>query len=358
MANKCNITENDKILFGSGGSTAIIIITKTNRVFKMFPIFYWTNSENIQIQTNIKRQKKGIDEEINIGKQITFHIIDKNISPHFVKYIGYNNCIKASKIFSDCPSYIEMLKSKKDNKKCSMIYRQFPLVKLYDSYKVYEIEYCDYECKAFLQDISTKSIEQMKYYLDIFLFQICYTLVKTNEKYPYFQHGDLFIRNVLGQHETNTGKYYAYTYNNKEYMVPQTLFMPKINDYGLSNLDKKYHLNKLEKNKTYIDFYNLVFDIYNQNDFGAKSLYTLCIKNKRKLEFLDKYFRTFFNVNQYKQLRKTDNGKRAMNWNWHKLLNDELANLLEIVDLSELLNNYFYKIFAYKQQDIISNKFG
>ena len=46
-----------------------------------------------------------------------------------------------------------------------------------------------------------------------------------------------------------------------------------------------------------------------------------------------------------------------MNWNWHKLLNDELANLLEIVDLSELLNNYFYKIIAYKQQDIITNKF-
>jgi hypothetical protein len=141
-------------------------------------------------------------------------------------------------------------------------------------------------------------------------------------------------------------------------MVPQALFMPKINDYCLSNLDKKYHLNKLEKNKTYIDFYNLVFDIYNQNDFGAKSLYTLCIKNKNKLEFLDKYFRTFFNVSKYKQLRKTDNGKRAMNWNWHKLLNDELANLLEIADLSELLDNYFYKIFAIKEQNIISNNFG
>ena len=50
MANKCNITENDKILFGSGGSTAIIIITKTNRVFKMFPIFYWTNSASVHFK--------------------------------------------------------------------------------------------------------------------------------------------------------------------------------------------------------------------------------------------------------------------------------------------------------------------
>ena len=40
-----------------------------------------------------------------------------------MKFIGYNNCVNAEKIFSDCPSYKDFLTSKKVNEKCNNKYK-------------------------------------------------------------------------------------------------------------------------------------------------------------------------------------------------------------------------------------------
>ena len=123
--------------------------------------------------------------------------------------------------------------------------------------KVLEIEYCNYSCKDFLIDISKLSEIEMEKYLDIFFFQIIYTIVSIQKIYPYFTHNDLFIRNILGLREKDNGNYYTYTFNDKNYYINQKLFYPKINDFGKTNLNEKYKKVKLYKSQ-YKDIYNLL----------------------------------------------------------------------------------------------------
>ena len=87
MSNKCNIKKDDKLYFGSGGSTAIIAITTDKRVFKFFPIYYW--NDDINKKVSISDFKKHISCEAGVGKVLTKKIVDKNISPHFYGGLGF-----------------------------------------------------------------------------------------------------------------------------------------------------------------------------------------------------------------------------------------------------------------------------
>ena len=71
---------------------------------------------------------------------------------------------------------------------------------LQEKYKVLEIEYCDYSCEKFIQDVSILPTILMEQYLDIFFFQIIYTIMITQKVFPYYCHNDLFIRNVMRIH--------------------------------------------------------------------------------------------------------------------------------------------------------------
>ena len=235
---KCLINDDDVLLFGDGGSTAIVVITKDKRIYKIFTLYNYLL--NVDLKNDIKRNNKMVDNEINIIKLITENIVNKNISHHYVKYIGSNNCTNASLLFNKCPkSYIEFMKidDEKKTKMCKMFYKRYPGAILDNKYKVVEVEYCDYSCSDFIKNVSLLSIFEMETYLDIFFFQIIYTIVLTQKKYPYFVHGDLFIRNILGTKEKDNGNYYVYKFNNKKYFVPQKNFFPKINDFGLTNLN-------------------------------------------------------------------------------------------------------------------------
>lgn len=340
----CSIGNKDQIVFGNGGSTAIIVITPETKVYKMFTIFDLvldTESEH-----NIQDSNKKAITEINIYKSITKNIINKKVSPHFVKYIKSHECDNAKQLFDSCPdSYVKFLKLTNEQKTniCKKYYMNYPNINVIDTYNVIEIEYCDYSCADYIQDISHLPEIDMEKYLDILFFQLIHTIISTQDIYKYFTHNDLFMRNILGKREKDNGNYYVYVYNDKKYYVPQKKFFPKINDFGFTNLNDKYKNTKLYESK-YKDIYNIMYDIYDGNGLGSQSLIKLCKDNATKLLFVKKYFSNFFNVNMidYYVSQASEN----MDWDWSNIVDDEFMKSIEMRDPIDLLNNYFYNIFS------------
>lgn len=348
---KCDIDKDDKILLGDGGSTAIIVLSK-DKVYKFFTIFTWISSKDKKkINKQIKYQQKRTDNEIAIYKELTNNIINKNISHHFVKYYGENRCDNASKLFKECPSYNEFLKinKEKQNKLCLDKYKDYPASKLDEKYRVLEIEFCNYSCGDFIKDISKLGVLEMEKMLDIFFFQIMYTIVSTKKKYPYFSHNDLFMRNILGNKEKDNGNYYTYEINNKKYYVPQKIFFPKINDFGITNLNEKYHDSILFKSDIK-DVYNILLDVYNGGNLGATSLMELCKEDENKIKFLKKYFGNYFDIDTIDVYLA--NNKDIMDWSWNNILDEEFMKSIKINSPTYLLDSYFYNIFGKINENI------
>ena len=189
---KCSIDDTDTVVFGDGGSTAIIVITKDKRVYKIFTLYNLTHT--IELDISLKIQNIKVSNEIEIYKLLTKNITDKNISNHIVKYINSNNCNNAKSLFNKCPkSYIEFIKLAEDQKikLCNIFFRGHPHRKINDKYKVIEIEHCDYSCADYIRDVSNLPEIDMEKYLDIFFFQIIHTILSIQKVYPYFTHNDL-----------------------------------------------------------------------------------------------------------------------------------------------------------------------
>ena len=270
---KCSIDDTDKILFGDGGSSAIIAITKDKRVYKIFTLYNFTL--DIQLDKQIKDKNILVNNEIEIYKLLTKNIIDKNISNHIVKYKNSNSCNNAKSLFKKCPkSYVEFMNLAEDQKTkmCNQFFRGHPIKKINDKYKVIEIEHCDYSCADFIKDVSKLPEIDMEKYLDIFFFQIIHTILSIQKVYPYFTHNDLFMRNILGLREKDNGNFYTYNFNKKKYYVPQKKFFPKINDFGLTNLNDEYKDIKLYKSE-YKDIYIILFLMYIMVEIWVQQVY-------------------------------------------------------------------------------------
>ena len=184
---KCHINDSDVVLFGDGGSSAIIIITKDKRAYKIFTLYNFTSST--KLNREIKDKNKSVKNEIKICKILTKKIVDKNISNHIVRYINSHKCSDAKSLFLKCPkSYVEFMKldADKKTKMCVKLFRDHPYLKLDNEYKVVEIEYCDYSCADFIKDVSKLSEFEMEKYLDIFFFQIIHTILSIQKSFPYF----------------------------------------------------------------------------------------------------------------------------------------------------------------------------
>jgi len=349
---KCKIDESDLVLFGDGGSTAIIIITKDKKVYKVFTLYNFI--PDIELKKQIKDQNIRVDNEIKIYELLTKNIVEKNITQHIVKYINTNKCNNAKSLFTKCPQkYTEFLKIKDEekNKMCKQYYRGYPEKKLNSEYKVAEIEYCDYSCVDFIKDVSELPNIEMELYLDIFFFQIIYTILSIQKVFPYFTHNDLFMRNILGKSEKDNGNYYTYKFNKKIYTVPQKKFFPKINDFGLTNLNEKYKDVKLYKSK-YKDIYNIIFDVYDGGNLGSMSLTELCKEKPDKLKFLKKYFNNYFDTKVIDEYKEKSKGN--MNRDWSNILDDDFLKSIKMANPNDLMNNYFYNIFNKSGEEIAS----
>jgi len=134
---KCYIDDTDIVLFGEGGSTSIIVITKDKRVYKIFTLYNYILDINLDKQ--IRDNNKRVNNEIKIYELLTKNIIDKDISKHIVRYINSNKCNNAKTLFKKCPnSYVEFIKLDQDQKTkmCDQLFRNHPHKKLYNEYKV------------------------------------------------------------------------------------------------------------------------------------------------------------------------------------------------------------------------------
>lgn len=340
---KCEISRTDKIFFGEGGSSAIVIITESKKVYKVFIQYEWKEDIDIKIKKKIK--ERNIENEINIYRELTKNIIKPGISAHYVKYVGDHICSGAKELFKDCPkSYSEFMKIAKDkkNKMCERYFRGHPTAKVVSKYRVIEIEHCDYSCADYIKDISKLPGIEMEKYLDILFFQITYTIVATQDKYPYFTHNDLFIRNILGKREKDNGNYYTYNLNEMVFYVPKKKFYPKISDFGFSNLNGNNKNIELYKSD-YRDVYNFMLDVYDGANLGSQSLLSLCKDDPDKIDFIKKYFSNFFNTNIVDEFKK--NSPQHMDWNWSNILDGDFLQSIGLVNPRDLLKNYFYDIF-------------
>jgi hypothetical protein len=339
---KCVIDETDTVLFGDGGSSSIIVLTKTKRVYKIFTLYKLL--PDIDRDNKIKLNNAQVDSEIGIYKNLTEKIINSKISNHFVKYIGENDCDNAELLFAKCPKkYNDFLKMENKSKLCITYFRNHPDRKVNANYKVLEIEHCDYSCADFIVEISKLSTIEMEKYLDIFFFQIIYTILSTQKIFPYFIHNDLFIRNILGQREKDNGNYYTYKFENNNYFVPQKIFYPKINDFGYTNLNETYKDRELAISE-YKDIYNLILDVYNGGNLGSVSLSELCKEDPNKMKFLKMYFKNYFNIDIIDSYFAT--AKKQMHWDWANILDNEFLASIEMKKPSELMSGYFYNIFG------------
>lgn len=349
---KCMILPEDSIFFGSGGSNTIIVVTKDFRAYKFFPFYYTKLSTDYK--KSIEIEKKKTLNEINIGKNLSKKIIDKGISIHYVKFYGYNSCSNIQKLFSHCPNFIDHLLDKNKDKLCKEYYRRHPIRTLDKEYIVLSMEYCDYPCNQFIEDISKLNTTKIKYYLDIFFFQIYYTLLKTKQVFPWFFHRDLFMRNILGVKTTNPNRYFRYHYKSMIFDVPVGIYVPKISDFGLTNLDDKLHDVKLIKDH-WVDFYNITWDVYDGACLGSTSLSNLFDTNSNKLGFIKKYFNTYFNTKRLDMLKKIN--PNYMNSGWYNTFDKKFSSYINYKEPKYLFKKYFNKIFSYDPTHEIEQEF-
>jgi len=349
---KCIILPEDSIRFGSGGSNTIIVITKNKHAYKFFPFYY--NKLSSDYKKAIDIEKKKTLNEINIGKNLSKNIIDKGTSPHYVKFYGFNVCSGVNKLFAHCPKFINYMLEKDKDILCKDFYKKYPIKTLDKNYIVLSMEYCDYSCGQFIEDVSKFSTSKIKYYLDIFFFQIFYTLLKTKLVFPLFFHRDLFIRNILGIKLTKSNRYYRYHYKSMVFDVPIDMYLPKISDFGTSNLNEKFHDVKLTKDHR-VDFYNITWDIYDGGCLGSSSLTKLLESNTVKLGFIKKYFNTFFNIKRIDMLKKLN--PTYMNTFWYSTFDKKFSTFINYKEPVYLLKKYFLKIFPYDPDHEIEQEF-
>ena len=353
------IPKNSIKLFGSGGSQTVIIITPDKKVYK-----YFINFSYMDTKYRIKKEKEIFKTEIDIQKEITEKIINKNLSPHIVEIKNYKYCNTIPKfLFKNCPNYKKLLLTKKDKneklpKECLYLIRGHP-VNIEKGFYIMNIEYCSITLDKVIKKIMRKSNKNIKKYLDNMLFQIIYTLAVLQKKYPYFIHRDLFIRNILAtENKISKNKYNRYYFNKYIFDIPIFEYTYKITDFGQSNLNKKISYRKKLIKSPYEDVFNFIYDIYNGENLGSKS----CIyiskkrKNKKKELFIHKYFSNFINTKIIKKIEK-NNKKKYLDNEWHKFYDPKIKNLLKVKLPSEYLK-YFSKIYPIKEDHNIVNIYG
>jgi hypothetical protein len=179
-------------------------------------------------------------------------------------------------------------------------------------------------------------------------------LLKTKLIFPLFFHRDLFIRNILGNKEQKSSRYYRYHYKTMIFDVPIEMFLPKISDFGNSNLNEKYHDVKLTKDYR-VDFYNITWDIYDGACLGSSSLTKLVESNKNKLAFIKKYFNTYFNTKRIDILKKLN--PTFMNTGWYNTFDKKFSTYINYKEPIYLFKTYFSKIFPYGSDHQIEQEF-
>ena len=352
----CSLPKNAKLYYGSGGSYGIIAVLK-NVAYKYFPVLIRPEDNKEKMVKQINKNKY----EIEVIKELTNKIIKPKLSPHIIKFYDSHKCNSIPhNIFKDCSSYSKMLlHNYKPIKKCDMLYRGYP-VKVYKPMYILEMEKADGSLEEFIEKLAKKRWNNIEKALNILFFQIFYTLENIKLIYPDYRHNDLFIRNIM---LINTNyidtDYIRYHYKNLVFDVPANIIYIKLNDFGMNDLSLKFY-KKNKINEPFIknphrDYFSIIYDIYNGENLGGKSLLSL-IKNNDKIKNIDEYFNKFLNIKIIKKIIEKKH-KRHLDWDWSKTLDKNVVELLGIKD-SDYYLKHFVKIFPYKNEHNIVEEYG
>lgn len=350
----CKIPNKSKLVFGSGGSKTIIAITPEKQVYKYFPILlYLFDGQNM-----VQELKNKFKYELYLLKKLTKYT--KNKTPHIVNLYNIYYCNEIPKtFFKHCDKYIDYLLSKKPpSKECNYLYNGYPIT-LNKGMYIGELEFCSSGLNDEIKKIIKKPIHIIEEFLDRIIFQIVFTLEIIKKKYPYFIHGDLFIRNILCQTNNQSNKYYRYYLNNTNYDIPVTGVIVKLNDFGQAFLDKetlrKYNQNLQLRYSPYQDIFNILYDLYNGGNLGGSSLMSLT-KNETKIKFIKKYFSNFMNVKIIDKIIK-NNKKEHLDGDWSNAFDTNFIKLIDLSNSSQILE-YMKNIYKYNEEHEIEKEFN
>ncbi|XWV24812.1 putative serine threonine protein kinase [Tupanvirus deep ocean] len=347
----CNITNLFKIkriMFGSGGSSNIVIDVRDKNnnelIIKIIPDINFYNIK-IKPDTNLL--------EIKFYQFFTEKYILTERTPHLVGIYNHQNCTRLDKLLLNikpskktCPSYEDKLKKKINQSKvdfmiCDLLLRHQMKI-LGPIFDVVLLEYCGGELHSmiewYLNQIKITSGSAQKNITNIFisdlnriLFQIIFTLAIIKEDYPGFLHGDFFIRNILVSSETkyNDMDYIAYYYKQKIFYLPANGIYAKINDFGLTvianelepntyEIDKQFHklYNKNPFNEK-SDIFNLLHDIYDGQNWGSQSIKKLGNNlkiPKNKFDEIRSFINNFIKVDAIDKINNTNKFLLDQTW--------------------------------------------
>lgn len=346
---KCYLTKDDMFVFGHGGSSSIIVLTRDERVYKFILIQYY--EDNLHKNHYIDNENKNSDNEVAITKLMN------KISPHFIKLYDSYKCNDSTKLFSLCGNDVfTYLKNKNNHPICHDFFQNYPVKKYISTYNVMELEYCKFTCASYLEHVATLDPPQIKSLLDKLIFQIAWSLHAAQHTYKYFIHHDLFIRNILGTPINHPTKHIRYKTKTHTFDVPATDFFPKIIDFGRANLDETHH-NQITilMECPYKDLFTFTYDIYNGQNHGSFNLTTLITQqnNPKKLSFLNNYFSTFFDTNKLSAFTNSD----YIPSNWEISISPKFQKLANLKTPTQILESYFNKIFEPQKDHEIFDEF-
>jgi hypothetical protein len=355
--NWCRLPKDAKLYFGSGGSDGIIAVLK-DRAYKYFPVFSRLSDNKDDIADHIKENKY----EIEVIKELTKTIVKPKISPHIIEYYDVHKCNESpDNIFKDCPSYAEMLKSKKKSlPKCDLTYKKGYPRTLQKPMYILEMEKADGSLSSEIEKISKKRWDDIKDFLNCLFFQVFYTLESIKLVHSNYTHNDLFIRNIMIKNtKYSDDEYIRYHYKKMIFDVPANCVYIKLNDFGMNEISQEHARENgmvftFVKNK-YRDYFSIIYDIYNGGNLGGNSLYNL-IKNKDKLKLVDKYFNQFMDVKMIKKIIK-NNKKRQLDWDWEKTFDQEVVELFGLKNINDYLE-HFKDIYPYDKNHKIVEEYG
>jgi hypothetical protein len=225
---------------------------------------------------------------------------------------------------------------------------------------VLAMEKADSSLSEEINKISKKKWVDIETFLNRLYFQVFYTLEIIKKIYPKYCHNDLFIRNVMTKNVNySENEYIRYHYNKMTFDLPANGLHVKINDFGMNQLTnvlfKKYDIKDKIIDNPYRDYFSIIYDVYNGGNLGANSL-TKLIKNKDKINQIDKYFSNFIDVKRIKQIIKNSH-KRELDWNWNKTYDVDFVKLLKLKDFNTYLK-YFINIYPYDKEHKIVEEYG
>lgn len=148
MTDLCRIPKGARVVYGSGGSTAMIVLTPDNRALKYFPLL----SSDIAIPAKERgRYFAHITNEIKILGTLTKQFIDKKRTPHLVGLIGAHYCPEIPhELFASCIPFVKVISTKATNKApCTFLH---PNTIINNGLHIAEVEYCNSSLGAELQE--------------------------------------------------------------------------------------------------------------------------------------------------------------------------------------------------------------